>query len=320
MKVREVHPAWGPRKIAAVLSNRRILSAAEIPSPSTIGRILQRHGLIDNAESRKHKPFTRFERERPNQLWQMDFKGYFPAGDGFCHPLTVLDDHSRYNLCLQACSNERRGTVKQKLTAVFSNYGLPDSIMVDNGPPWGVPKSGFRHTKLSVWLMSLGIAVLNSRPLHPQTMGKEERFHRTLKEELLRYHDFRDLAHCQYEFDCFRTVYNLERPHESLGMQVPASRYCCSPRCFPGSKLEIEYPAGYDVRKVQDGGFINFKGKEFRISSSFKGYPVGLRENDNGAGNNYEIYFNGFKVAEIGLQAPETIEQKDEFDDNVVEE
>ena len=153
----------------------------------------------------------------------MDFKGHFAVGAARCHPLTVLDDHSRFNLCLQACVDEQGHTVQTHLTTSFRRYGLPQRVAVDNGSPWGDTLDS-PYTPLVAWLIRLGIRVSHSRPYHPQTLGKDERFHRSLKAEVLR-ESFPDLDTVQTRFDRWRTVYNFERPHEALSMQTPATRY-----------------------------------------------------------------------------------------------
>lgn len=210
--MRDERRVWGGRKIRA-----RMIAQGyqDVPAASTITDILRRHGRLSEDEASKHKAWTRFEHEAPNQLWQMDFKGHFPMGQGRCHPLTVLDDHSRFSLGLIACSNERTETVQRGLTSLFRRYGLPDRILADNGSPWG-SNGEHRYTQLNVWLLRLGIITSHGRPYHPQTQGKEERFHRTLKAELLRWEDFRNLTHCQRLFDAWRNKYNMERPHEAL--------------------------------------------------------------------------------------------------------
>ena len=167
---------WGARKITAYLEQTEQLTVPK----STVHAILLRHGRVPAAASPSSGAYQRFEQERPNQLWQMDFKGHYGLGNSErCHPLTVLDDHSRYALCLQACRNEQTETVQQQLIATFRRYGLPERMLMDNGSPWGgAVEHGY--TPLTVWLLRLGIAVSHSRPFHPQTQGKDERFHRSL--------------------------------------------------------------------------------------------------------------------------------------------
>ena len=270
--LRRKHPAWGGRKLRRRLQDQ---GALKVPATSTITDILHRYGLIEPSESAKHQPFRRFEHEAPNGLWQMDFKGHFALAQGRCHPLTVLDDHSRFSVGLLACGDERTGTVAERLTALFRRYGLPWRMLMDNGAPWG-DRPGNPYTPLTVWLLRLGVAVSHGRPYHPQTQGKDERFHRTLGAEVLR-RPFRDLEDCQGAFDRWRAIYNHERPHEALGLAVPASRYQVSPRVFPEVLPPIEYAPGVAVRKVQQNGWISYGGKSYRIPKAFTGYPLGLR-------------------------------------------
>src|SRR4051812_20829154 len=211
--LRRAHPRWGGRKIRRRMAD---LGHAAVPAASTVTDILRRAGLVDPAESAKREPFVRFEHAAPNDLWQMDFKGHFATAAGRCHPLTVLDDHSRYNTVLRACADERDGTVRAALADAFRRYGMPLAMLMDNGSPWGAggPQP---HTELTVWPMRLGVRVCHGRPHHPQTQGKEERFHRTLLAEAIAGVPWRDLAHCQGGFDAWRDGYNPQRPPEALG-------------------------------------------------------------------------------------------------------
>lgn len=190
--------------------------------------------------------------------------------------MTVLDDHSRFNLCLRALPNEQTIGVQQALTQTFRRYGLPNRLLVDNGGPWG-SDAQHPYTPLTAWLIRLGISVSHSRPYHPQTLGKDERFHGTLKRELTDRYQWQDLAQLQAAFDSWRLIYNFERPHEAVAMAVPATRYQASLRSFPERLPAIEYPSGVEVRKVQEGGKISFRGHTLRVSKAFRGYPVGLR-------------------------------------------
>ena len=197
-------------------------------------------------------------------------------GTGRCHPLTVLDDHARYSLGLQACGNQQDQTVRERLTTIFQRYGLPLRMLMDNGSPWG-DAGDQQWTAFGVWLVRLGIGVSHGRPYHPQTQGKEERFHRTLKAEVLDGKSFADLEQCQRAFDTWRHIYNHERPHEALDMGVPADRYKPSPRTFPPTLPAIEYGPTDAVRKVDVNGFISFKARSWRIGKPFKGLPIALQ-------------------------------------------
>lgn len=271
LAVRREHPCWGGRKIARRLAD---LGETKVPAPSTVTAILRRHGVALGQEGTP-PAFQRFERQHPNELWQMDFKGHFALASGRCHPLTVLDDCSRFNLCLAACGDEQGATVQRHLRAVFRRYGLPQWIITDNGAPWG-NGPGTPYTPLGVWLMRLGVGLSHSRPYHPQTLGKDERFHRTLKAELLSGPPFDDLQRCQQAFDRWRFVYNCQRPHQALGMAAPADRYQPSPRAFPETLPAIEYAPDHHVRRVQQQGWISFKGKDFKLPKAFAGYSVAV--------------------------------------------
>lgn len=296
LRVRETHPAWGGRKIRARL---QALGFEAVPAASTITTILHRHGCLDPEESVKHKAFQRFEAKAPNDLWQMDFKGHFPGAPGRCHPLTVLDDHSRYALGLEALGDEKGKTVKERLTRIFRRYGLPRELLVDNGSPWGSDRD-HPYTPLTVWWLRLGLRVIHSRPYHPQTLGKDERFHRTLGAELLKYCQGLPLARCQQRFDDWRLIYNLERPHEALGMAVPASRYQVSSRSFPESLPPVEYGPQDQVRKVQDGGIIFYRNREYRVGKAFKGEYVALRPTRHDG--LWEVFFCNQRIAQIDFK------------------
>ena len=294
--LRTRHPTWGGRKIRRRLVD---LGAAQAPAASTISGILRRHGLIDPADAAAHTAFQRFEHPRPNALWQMDFKGHFAHATGRCHPLSVIDDHSRFAICLAACDNERTQTVREQLVARFRRYGLPERINVDNGPPWGAGPD-WRFTPLTLWLARLCIQVSHSRPLHPQTNGKTERFHRTLKADVIQGRVFAGLEQCQRAFDGWRNIYNTERPHEAIGMAVPASRYEISPRAFPDVLPEPVYRADDLVRRVQQGGDLHFQGHLFHLPKAFVGQTVGLRQTQ--IDGLWDVVFASHHVMQIDLR------------------
>lgn len=298
LELRDAHPAWGPRKLHARLLT---LGVEGVPSPSTISAILQRQGRIDPAEGAKHRPWQRFEHAAPNQLWQMDFKGHFPLMQGRCHPLTVLDDHSRFALGVEACPDERGETVRGRLTTIFRRYGLPDRMIMDNGSPWG-DDWDHPYTPLTVWLLRLGITVSHGRPYHPQTQGKDERFHHTLTVEVLRRRTFSALAACQPAFDAWRDVYNQERPHEALGYATPASRYRVSPRPFPEALPPLEYRQGDLIRRVQDKGEIFVRGGIWRVGKAFRGFPVALRPTTTDGV--WDVVFATHTLTQIDLRNP----------------
>jgi transposase InsO family protein len=299
LAVRSQHPAWGGRKIRRVLQNEGMLA---VPSASTITGILRRHGRLDGPGTGETRHWTRFERAEPNDLWQMDFKGHFAMRAGRCHPLTVLDDHSRYALELGACDNERGETVRARLEALFERYGLPLLMLADNGSPWGTAGSEERHTVLTVWLLDLGIGITHGRAYHPQTQGKEERFHRTLMAEVVNGRLFGDIAEAQKAFDAWRPIYNDKRPHEGIGMEVPSSRYRPSPRSMPKSIPAPEYESQAHVRKVRSRGGVSFRNREVPVSKAFAGRYVALRAtNVDGL---FDICYRHHRLGQVDLTQP----------------
>lgn len=271
LAVRAEHPAWGGRKIRRVLERE----GGVVPAASTITAILRRHGRLDGPGTGEKRAFQRFEHEAPNELWQMDFKGWFALDRGRCHPLTVLDDHSRYALAIGACGNQQEATVRARLEAVFRRYGLPRRILADNGPPWGTAGQGL-YTALGIWLLDLDIRLSHGRPYHPQTQGKDERFHRTLKDEVLAGRRFDDIADAQSAFDAWREIYNAKRPHEAIGMETPAQRYQPSSRAMPDTVAPPDYGPDATVRTVDANGRLSFKGRLLRSSKAFAGKRLAI--------------------------------------------
>jgi hypothetical protein len=231
----------------------------------------------------------------------MDFKGDFQIGNGQrCYPLTVLDDHSRYLLGLKACPDELQQTVKTHLTTVFENFGLPDCMLMDNGTQWrSGPNVG--HTRLIVWLLHLGIKISHSRPRHPQTLGKDERLHRSLKAELLSRNVLFSLPDYQFAFDGWRDVYNLERPHEALDFNVPDAHYRPSQRPFPQTLPPLLFPSGAAIRKVDVSGRISYQGRRFRAGKAFHRHSVGLLH-DSSEDGLVHVYFNNFRIRTLDLK------------------
>lgn len=302
LAVRDAHPRWAGRKIHFHL--KKVKKRPRVPASSSIQAILKRNGRI-NAEkdSPKGGPLRRFERRSPNQLWQMDFKGHFALDDGTrCHPLTALDDHSRFNLILDPCANERAITVRERLIGAFRRYGMPQQILCDNGPCWSA--RGIGLSGLEAWLIRLDVDVIHGRPYHPQTQGKEERFHRTLDVEVISTRkNWHDLAHCARAFAPWRQVYNFERPHESLGDEVPGNYYQPSTRCYSdqleAGEVSAHYLDGDLTRKVDRSGNISLHGCHYYVGVGLQGERVGLRACEEG----YTVHY-AWKL--LGMIDPRT--------------
>jgi putative transposase len=301
LAVRDAHPAWGARKIAAVIAR----TGKTPPAMSTIQTILARHGRIVAPEGGARAKL-RFEKEAPNQLWQMDFKGWSRLTSGEAlHPLTVIDDHSRFALILDACADQTRQTVIASLERAFATYGLPQAFFVDNGKPWGDSHDG-RWTRLGVWLLKLGVGLIHSRPYHPQSRGKNERFHRSLDEEVLAMKPLHDFSAAQHAFDRWREIYNFERPHGALDHHVPASRFRISPRPMPAKLPEPQYGPDEIVRSVSSTkAYIAFKGRNWKVPEAFCGERLAIRPLDRDG--HYGVFFAAHHIATIDLTEPKSV-------------
>ena len=266
-----------------------------MPAVSTVHAILVRNGCIEPGSSASHTPWQRFEHAAPNDLWQMDFKGHVGMSQGRCHPLTILDDHSRYALCLSACGDERKETVQDRLVTTFQRYGLPRRMTMDNGSPWG--DSEAHYTAMDLWLMKQGIRVSHSRPYHPQTQGKDERFHRSLKAEVLQGLPFGGLEQAQSAFDHWRQIYNHQRPHEALGMQVPQQRYRISSAEYRAQPSPPEYTDQDTVRKVYEKGEISWQNWPYKVGKAFVGEHIAIRQTiETGQ---YDVFWSVQRIARI---------------------
>jgi len=298
--LRRAHPAWGARKLRRRLAD---LGEINLPATSTVTGILHRHGLITPQQSQAATPFQRFERSAPNQLWQVDFKGHFALRQGRCHPLCALDDHSRYNVLLAACADQTEATVQTHLISAFRLHGLPDSVLWDNGAPWG--SCGAQcYTALDLWLMRLGVRVCHGRPYHPQTQGKEERFHRTLQVEVLARGGWSDCGHVQNAFDQWRPIYNTQRPHQALELETPVGRYRPSGRNYPENLPPVEYAPGVELRSVDPNGKISYRGRLWKVGRAFHGQRVGLRPADTDG--RIQVLYLSHLVQELDLRQPST--------------
>lgn len=308
VNLRKQYPEWGGKKLHKLLLNDQSNGQYpfnSVPCIRTIGNIIRRNGLINKKASKQSWKYKRFEYDYPNELWQMDFKGEFKMlNKKYCFPLTILDDHSRFNICLMACENQQRVTVQQSLTYVFKEYGLPNKILTDNGGPWGTAgvetiQGSRSFTRLEKWLILLNIKLIHGRPYHPQTQGKEERFHRTLKQELINYKQFKDLGHCQNSFDTWRSQYNCLRPHEALDFNVPAQRYSPSQRQMPERLKPYEYDSQLAKKKVGRDGIIILKTRKYRVGKAFAGEWVALKESKKDGV--YDVYFCNELIRKVTL-------------------
>lgn len=295
--LREKYPYWGARKLIAIYIKNREVKA---PSERTVNRIIERNGFLDESQ-RRVLATKRFEREHPNDLWQMDYKGEFRYGSSGnrCYPLTIIDDHSRFNIGLEAHNRLSWVNTKTSLEKAFRENGLPLEMLMDHGGLWYATQSRYLPwTQLSVWIMMLGIKIIYSGIRHPQTQGKIERYHRTLKYDLIKRSQFSTIDEIQTGFDVFREEYNNVRPHEAILMEVPSKRYKRSNRIYTGRITEIEYPEGSQVRKLNSCGVLRYKGRQWFISEALPEQRVMLLDKDP----EVEVYFKNSLVRRLNLR------------------
>jgi transposase InsO family protein len=297
VKLHHEHPYWGPRKLRDYLHH--VKSMVDVPSHTTCARVLKRHGC-EVIKSNKSKPARiRFSREEPNDLWQMDFKGSFMTGNKRCYPLTILDDCSRFSISLIACEKETSNVVKNHLTTIFMEFGLPNQINVDNGNPWGSADLT-SYTSLQIWLMKRGIKITHSAPYHPQTNGKDERFHRTLKLEVLHQRHYKP-QEIQGVFDAWQHKYNFERPHEALGGKTPSQLYRVSTKPFSEKPIAFDYDEGI-VKKIHStNGTFSFKGERFKAGKAFNGEYIAIKETDKS--DEFAIFFMDNFIRKVKLSS-----------------
>ncbi len=247
------------------------------PPARTIAAILARHGRTRPAPAQPGPPPQRFERSRPNELWQLDFKGPLEVARRRVTPLSVLDDHSRYLLCLRPCTDMTFATVQAALRELFGDVGLPEGLLCDNA--FSTAKnSGVGLTSFEGWLIRLGIRPAHGRPYHPQTQGKVERFHGTLEAELWPRVRRDTPEHFAADLEAFRPIYNAVRPHEALGDEPPVTRWRPSARRRPDRVPEAAYPDGSVVRRVGQVGDIRYRSARIMVGRGLAGEPVRVEE------------------------------------------
>jgi transposase InsO family protein len=280
--VRRAHPSWGPRKVLAWLE--RTASDTAWPAASSIGALFDREGLtVKRRLRRRSPPAAPFGAcEAANDVWCMDFKGWFLTGDGTrCEPFTLSDAHSRYLLRCQALGRNDTDHVWPVLEAALREFGLPRALRSDNGPPFASRGAG-GLSRLAVKVIKAGITPERIQPGKPQHNGRLERLHLTLLQDTAS-PPARSLRQQLQRFAAFQRLYNEERPHQALADATPAEHYAASPRRFDGVLREPGYSAEHDVRRVRHNGEIRWQGHTIYVNEALVGEPVGLREQADGS-------------------------------------
>ena len=288
VQTRLSHPAWGGKTIRAALEAAGVEG---LPSDKTCCNIIKRNGLIDPVESAKHTPYQRFEKHHCNEMWQTDFKGDFLLGNGVrCFPLTILDDHSRYNIRIEP--KEFATDVKTSFIAAFREYGLPNSVLSDNGSQFAGAHEGL--STFERFLMDLDILPIHGRPIHPQTQGKIERFHRTFKQEALRTVPS-NMTDAAAIFENWRWLYNEVRPHHALGLKTPGSIYQASTRAYYEAKPYV-YDEGAKLIKVNNWGYLRFGPNRLFLSEAMADTRVEIRFDEN---DKFKIIYRNYIIASV---------------------
>lgn len=286
---------WGAKKLRVLLAEEQIALPVR-----TIHRILERHALI--GEDRHGPALERFERHAPNELWQMDSKGKYPLAEGECHPLAILDDHSRFVVGLYALRSLTAELANEGLLNTFRRYGVPKAMLMDHGSLWWATANGWGLTWLSVRLIEQGIQLIYGRIAHPQTQGKVERFHRTLGAELRHRGVPQRFAQWPAALADVECNYNHRRPHEALGMQRPADRYRPSARSYQEKVRAWEYPPGSDVRRVNANGAIAEGGRKWFVCEALAGQQVRVERFDE----KLLVSYRHMYIREIDVQRKST--------------
>ena len=286
LELRRKQPTWGPLKLRAVLEREQ--PGIKWPAASTIGELLVREGLVRRRKKRSPQQSAfqsgLSEPHSPNDVWAMDFKGEFRLGNTrYCYPFTVSDLASRYVHICEAFERIHTDDVRTALEELFEQCGIPFAIRSDNGSPFASSKSLFGLTRLSAWLLTLGIALERIVPGQPQQNGCHERMHRTLKADSCRPAAHNVLSQ-QERFDRWRHTFNHRRPHEALALRTPADIYQPSRRSYAPTPLS--YPLHDEVKRVSACGHVRLlrsrnRGAAF-LSSALAGQQVGVRELDSG--------------------------------------
>ena len=275
---------------------------SDAPSLSTVKRILNKAGLVEKRARRKAEHCGRIENRvtagAPNEVWTTDFKGWWYSTDKQrVAPLTVQDAYSRYLLCAEIVPDARTETVQKSFERLFEQYGVPKAIRSDNGPPFASTRSPLGLSRLSAWWVSQGINLDRIRPGHPEENGGHERMHRDLASEV------EETLECEWDdqqpaLDMWRRERNEERPHEALGMRVPAELYRKSESKWERER-EVEYPKGYLRRRTTTAGQIYVKGVMLLISRSLSGWEVGLKRVSE---KSYSVWFGPLCIGLADLE------------------
>ena len=292
VRLKLAHLAWGPRKIRELYLRRH----GEVASESTFKRVLERAGLTQKRRRRRSSEAGRLSSGRraaaANEVWTVDFKGWWRNTARRCEPLTVRDEYSRYVLEVRALEDAKTETVRKSFECLFERQGLPGAIRSDNGTPFASVRGLLGLSRLSAWWVALGIDLERGRPGHPQDNGAHERMHGDISREL------EAMGECdQPAWDLWKQTFNYERPHEALGMRSPGELYVASQRKYQGTPEDLVYPQ-MCTRRVCQHGLIKVDGQRLFLSTSLAGWSVGLKPITQ---NVMEVWFGRLLLGQVDL-------------------
>ena len=294
IRLKLAHGSWGPRKVRELYRRRH----GEVASESSFKRVLERAGLTHKRRLRQAREAGRLSAGRegraPNQVWTVDFKGWWRNGGKRCEPLTVRDEYSRYILELRAMDSASTQSVRRRFEHLFESNGLPQAIRSDNGSPFASVQGLFGLSRLSAWWVALGVDLERGRPGHPQDNGAHERMHLDISREIEALGESDQAA-----LDLWRQTFNYERPHEALGMRCPGELYRSSERKYEGTPDELDYPQ-MCARRVGAKGEIKVDNQRFFLSTALAGWNIGLKPLTQ---DRLEVWFGRLLLGEINLAA-----------------
>ena len=300
--LKNAHPFWGAKKIRELFA--RAHPECEIPSLSSVNRILDKSGLV---KKRRVKPASNdckrlrqyIKAEKSNDVWAIDFKGWWKSGGELCEPFTVRDVASRKILEARLMESKSSEAVRAVMTDIFRKYGLPKVIRSDNGTPFSSPNGLLSLTNLSAWWITLGIIPDRTDKGTPGQNGSLERMHADIAREI-QGHIKGGRAANQAVLDEWVKEYNSVRPNEAIGMKTPDEVYVPSERRYSGDFDDIEYPIGFQRRKVLSSGEILINSVRVTIGYSLRGLTVGLRPNSN---NSFDVFLADFLLGTLDINS-----------------
>lgn len=304
IRIKNAHLAWGPKKIREIYAKAYPQKA--VPSLSSVKRILDKAGLV---KPRKIRPPVssdcprlqqQIQAQAANDVWSIDFKGWWKSDGEICEPFTVRDRYSRKILCTKLMQSKSSVAVRAVMTDLFKTYGLPKVIHSDNGAPFAAPNGILNLTTLTVWWITLGILPDRSLKGHPEQNGSLERMHKDIADEIEGKVPGGISAN-QAVLDEWVKEYNSVRPNEAIGMKTPDELYTKSERKYTGDYDELEYPIGFLVRKVTGGGEIILNGVRITIGYALRGWHVGLKPLDDG--HSFLVFIADFLLGTLDLDS-----------------